>query len=353
MFSSSSCNDRGVTKLEDAFLNCLAGIEDEIVQLSAVELATAFNLLSLSSCAAAALEEQAWLFKQASPQKKFGDFLELALNRELAPIRFITTDFNLFDSKALKALEKNSIRAKLCIVAILRKRDRKFRTDFLRAAVEKMAESIRFQAKFANSFLTNQFYRTFDMIDEVFELDYSKEVGMKPNDSAERLYIGAGIGVQTSYVSIISALDELNPAQGSSFIDLGSGYGRLGLVIGILRPDMRFYGYEYVGHRTAAAIASAEFAGVSEKISFHEQDLAKTDFQIPSADFYYLFDPFTKETYEHVFGQLIKIAKQKRITVATKGRACGWFRDAIAHEQNWQQPDIVDEGTLGLFHSVG
>jgi hypothetical protein len=196
-----------------------------------------------------------------------------------------------------------------------------------------------------------EFYRTFDAMDEILDLDYSRDVGMKTDSTTpERLYEGAGVGVQSSYTTLLALIQQISPAQGASFIVLGSGYGRAGLVVGLLRPDMEFIGYEYVEHRIEVSVRAAQRAGLSNRVKFYSQDLADPDFVIPVADIYYLFDPFTEDTYTHVFTQLKDIGRKYAITVAAKGGAAVWFEKAIVNG-GWSNAEKYDVGTLSLFRS--
>ncbi|HVK61247.1 MAG TPA: hypothetical protein VM432_06835 [Bdellovibrionales bacterium] len=219
--------------------------------------------------------------------------------------------------------------------------DESFR-EFTQISMGRMAELCEFE----------EFYRTFDAMDEILGLDYSRDLGMRRDQTTdERLYEGAGIGVQSSYTTLLVTLNRVSPKQGATFVDLGSGYGRAGLVIGLLRPDMNFIGYEYVGHRVEIGIKSAARVGVSDKIQFKEQDLSAADFAIPVADVYYLFDPFTEETYKHVFEQINKIGRQHSVAVVAKGGAVKWFEKVVANEC-WSQPEIHDIGTLAVYRSA-
>lgn len=192
-------------------------------------------------------------------------------------------------------------------------------------------------------------YRAFDPMDRILDIQYGRDDGMIPS-SAERLYEGAGVGVQTSYTTILKALRNLGLARGARLIDLGSGYGRVGLVTGLWREDLNFTGYEYVGHRVEASRASAARAGIGDRVNFVEQDLSAKDFAIPSAEAYYMFDPFSADTYLHVLNQLAAIGRDRAITVVTKADARRWFLDFVAGA-GWGEPERLDEDTLLVFRS--
>jgi precorrin-6B methylase 2 len=146
------------------------------------------------------------------------------------------------------------------------------------------------------------------------------------------------------------ALRYLNPVKGSRFVDLGSGYGRIGLVVGLMRPDIDFLGYEYVPHRVDIAAAATLNLGLEQHVHFNAQDLSLSDFKIPIAEAYYIYDAFTEETYHRVIAQLVAIGSQKKITVITKGNARQWM-EAASQRGNWSKPQQFDNGNLCFFRS--
>lgn len=196
-------------------------------------------------------------------------------------------------------------------------------------------------------------YRAFDALDEILDVDYREDDGMTSDaKTSERLYERAGAGVQTSYSTIFKILDYMKPAEGSHLVDLGSGFGRFGLATGLWREDLRFSGYEYVGHRVAASQASARRAGIDERIRFIQQDLGDPSFEIPAADAYYLYDPFSESTYRRVLERISALGQDRPTTVIAKAHARESFRQWTDRRQ-WAEEASLDEGTLVLFRSRG
>ena len=223
--------------------------------------------------------------------------------------------------------------------------------QFVSQAVRSMA-NIRALAD-GDELLTEIIYRAFDAMDEIFDLRYSLDAGMRSDPSEpERLYEGAGLGVQTSYSSILCALSHLNLPKGAHLIDLGSGYGRVGLVAGLWRADLRFTGYEHVGHRVDVSNSSAARAGLESRVRFVRQDLADPAFEIPAADAYYMFDPFCETTYRRVLARLSELGRSKKIAVVAKAAARDWFRRLVSGD-GWSEPESVDLDTLQIFRSSG
>ena len=224
-------------------------------------------------------------------------------------------------------------------------------SEFAKAAMEIMSlEACANQMRESSRPESESLYRAFDRMDEILGIQYALDVGMTTElAQTERLYEGAGIGVQTSYSTILLALNKAHPRPGATVLDLGSGYGRVGFVIGYLRPDIEFIGYEYVDHRVQNSKAVATGAGFS-RVEFFTQDLSARDFKIPEADVYYMYDPFSRDTYGYVLDQLLELGDLSPITIITKGRANTWVEDAVRH-RGWLIDASCDDGLLLLFRS--
>ncbi|MBS1972111.1 MAG: SAM-dependent methyltransferase [Bdellovibrionales bacterium] len=299
------------------------------------------------------LRDEEWLQKKAHAD--FGLFLIEAFNSELQPIAFLQGLITASDKKELRRLAEKSHEIERAVISLIKAQPPQTQKEFSIRVFELMAVHFKTenQQKQDDSNhglgLGLTLYRTFDGMDEVFGLTYVADEGMKAT-SKERLYEGAGIGVQSSYSTLLNALREINPARGTRFIDLGSGYGRAGLVIGLLRPDIDFIGYEYVPHRVEIANSSVKNFNMQSHVHFYAQDLAALDFKVPEADIYYMYDPFTKETYKYVLDQLQEIGRHRRITIATKGNARDWM-DEFSNRAGWLPVQEMDGGNLCLYRS--
>lgn len=196
-------------------------------------------------------------------------------------------------------------------------------------------------------------YRAFDGVDDLLEIDYREDQEMMPrNDGAERLYEGGGVGVQTSYTTIVKVLEHLQLPKGSHLVDLGSGFGRVGLATGLWREDLQFSGYEFVAHRVAVSNASAARAGIEDRVRFIQQDLGDPLFCLPGADAFYLYDPFSVPTYQRVFARLAELGRERATSVVVKAHARESFQQWMNSDE-WSAPEALDEGTLFVFRSRG
>jgi predicted RNA methylase len=272
--------------------------------------------------------------------------LDEAFAHELRSLAFLRERLSSAEPDELEVLERNAENVVSLMILMATHEAPEFYQAFARAAVHEMARLC--QPPFG--LLRNSLYRTFDVLDELFGLDYRQDQAMDFSARAgERIFAGAGRGVQSSYLSLFLALNQL-PRRPSLMIDLGSGYGRVGLVAGLFNSDWSFQGYEYVEHRVRTAQNASERLGLNPRVRFSTQNLSASDFELPAADVYYLYDPFSKATYERVLLSINKNRLVRRTLVVAKGGALQSFQ-AAGFRSGWQEPEVLDDGHLGLFLS--
>lgn len=332
-------------------------VRQQLFNLNSFELAEIFVNLAYLRSSLQFLKEEQWLQKKKCQKEDFKSLLKDLFKVELSPISFLQASFNEVTSQEVDAITKKTAVVEKCILEIVRSFVFSEQHTFARKSLDLMSKFFLFEAKLTQEKkdqglnLGLSLYRSFDGLDVIFDLDYKADLGMKTDlTNTERLYEGAGVGVQSSYSTVLSAIHNINPAHGACFIDLGSGYGRVGLVVGLLRPDIKFIGYEYVDFRVQVAQSSSERLGLKNHVHFLTQDLSSKDFQIPEADIYYMYDPFSAGTYSHVLSQLISISRHRKITIATKGNAREWVLDLMQRE-GWTHLRELDGGNLCLFGS--
>ena len=172
-------------------------------------------------------------------------------------------------------------------------------------------------------------------------------------DAPQRLWIGLSPqAMLTPYTEIRSILAKLAPQAGETVVDLGAGYGRMGLVIGRHYPEVHFLGYEFVNPRVAEAqriFARMNFS--SSSIRMQRADLNVAGFVPLEASFYFIYDFGTRQAIEHSLASLRTIARHKPITVVGRGRAS---RDAIERRHPWLSQIVVPEhyGHYSIFRSA-
>jgi hypothetical protein len=334
-----------------------------LAPLRPAELAELYVAVAFLRSALEFLGEQHWLrTRDAAPENKvftFESFLEPFLSSELKPILFLHELLRAGTLADANALKPHARAAEALTLEHVIELPGDQRRAFVTGALGLLVPLFAFEAKLQEEcrelgiYLGLSLYRTFDGIDQVLGLDYTQDLGMRHDPAEkERLYEGGGVGVQSGYSTVLNALRHLDPAEGARVIDLGSGYGRVALALGLLRPDLKITGYEFVEKRTNVALASARGLGLDARVRFLTQDLAAPGFRIPDAEIYYLYDPFTESTYAHVLAQLVAVARRQPIVIVTKGNARRWL-DTVAKTEGWPLAREFDGGNLCLFASVG
>jgi hypothetical protein len=314
-------------------------------------LSEVYVLAAFTQTALPFITESHWIYrKQHGSSPILPIFFESLFRKELVQLNFLRSYLEEVELKGFKKLETDLHLLEVGVINYICTRPSEEQREFSRSSLTQMSALFADEESWQPTGIS--LYRTFDRLDEVFDLNYEADVGMKIEtiDGGERLYEGAGVGVQSGYSTVLTALNHLQLSGSSRFVDLGSGYGRVGLIVGLLRPDIDFVGYEYVPHRVQISSKTAERLHLHDHVKFHVQDLSLEEFAIPEAEVYYLYDPFSEETYAHVLNQLIQISRHKAIVIVTKGNARKWLLDVAARE-NWSQPVQYDSGNLCVFHT--
>ena len=342
---------------EKTQLNLLEGSQtnnlDSIpFDLTPIEMANLYTNSALLVTIMGFLKEQLWLQNKednkTGNKTSYRDFILPLFKKELVPVIFLKSYLLESGAKNIKNVTKNSEVIEEKVISLIIEKSFKNQKDFIIQSLSNMKELfIREETEDQGLRL----YRTFDKLDDIFNLDYEQDkILIVDPFNKERLYEGAGVGVQSGYSTILLALENIDLSEKSRIIDLGSGYGRVGLVCSLMRPDINFTGYEYVPHRVKLSNKTSESLDLEKTLKFITQDLSLNSFKIPDADVYYLYDPFTKDTYESVLKQIVEISKRKKITVVTKGNASNWLNE-IANDNNWSKPVYIDDGNLCIFKS--
>jgi hypothetical protein len=155
---------------------------------------------------------------------------------------------------------------------------------------------------------------------------------MGPTEAPQELWYGLDIqSLQTPYSEILDMIDYLDPSPGDKWVDLGAGYGRMGVVLGFLRPMVRFSGFEFVPERANEGnrIFNKWKLGMSQ---ITQANIANYDFEIPEADLYFIYDFGSKYDVYKVLFKIKNLAKSKSVRVIARGRG---IRNWISMDFPW------------------
>lgn len=323
-----------------------------VEKLDPKKMAHIFVDISFLRSALKFIDEQYWIQSKASEREiNFQKFVKKFFKLELKPVLFLHSFLESSSIEGVRLAGKNAALIEAALIQQIKTKPYSDQKIISTVTLQLMSELFEFEHQLNLQKKENgldaglSLYRTFDILDQIFELNYLQDEAAIMTQK-ERLYENAGIGVQSSYLTTLTALRYLNPAKNSRFVDLGSGYGRVGFVVGLMRPDIDFNGYEFMEGRVNMATNTCNNLGLGQHVHFHTQDLSAENFKIPEADAYYIFDSFSDETYKHVLARLQEIALTQKITVVTKGNARLWFKNS-----NWSAPQELNDGNLCFFRS--
>jgi hypothetical protein len=82
------------------------------------------------------------------------------------------------------------------------------------------------------------------------------------------------------------------------------------MVLGIFYPKVNFVGYEIMKERHSQAKETSNRLKIANKIRFEQQDLSDSNFDLPLADCYFLFNPFNLRTLRFLLNK-IRLSSRK------------------------------------------
>lgn len=188
-----------------------------------------------------------------------------------------------------------------------------------------------------------------------FEIEKAEQAILKNNP----LTPWAGLdpeALQTPYPEVRLMLQRLDLQEGQAIIDLGAGYGRMGLVIAQFFPGVSFAGYEISSERVTEGIRMLNHLKHeselmrSDSIQLIHADISRTDFVVPEVDVYFIYDFGDLESIVRVIDQLKEISRRRKIRVVGRGRRT---RDHIERQEPWlSQVNPPDHcGNFSIYRS--
>ena len=135
--------------------------------------------------------------------------------------------------------------------------------------------------------------------------------------------------LQTNYDEFVEIINYINPSGHQTWLDLGAGYGRLGMVLHSMKPEVEFIGYEIVKERVAEGNRIFEKFGIKNS-RLYCQNLTNKDFKLPKAHCYFIYDYGKIEHMKQTLEQISEYATTSFFLVA-RGRV----RDFIYYHHPW------------------
>jgi hypothetical protein len=145
-------------------------------------------------------------------------------------------------------------------------------------------------------------------------------------------------GWSSRYKNLLLLYAYLGIKAGDRIVDIGSGYGRPGFAIGYIYPGVNYTGYEIVTERVQSA-QQLVLLNQLENIRFVEQDVSRSDFDIESAQFYYMYDPVNDPTMKRVIAKIRAANRDKAFKIVLQLGGRGEYYQILKRE--FGEPTVI------------
>lgn len=136
---------------------------------------------------------------------------------------------------------------------------------------------------------------------------------------------------QTPYSEFLEICRHLKPQPRQTFIDIGAGYCRLGIILRAYYPEVFFWGFELSAERIQEAIRVFQELELNRD-NLLVQDVADSKFVLPDFDFAFIYDFGSPQDIQKLLSKLQIIARNKSIFVIARGKG---IRHQILSENLW------------------
>lgn len=126
--------------------------------------------------------------------------------------------------------------------------------------------------------------------------------------------------LNTPYDVLRKMIQLLKPRDNELVVDLGAGMGRLGVVLAMLAPQAQFLGFEYVPERVQMARAIYQRWNCSKALC-EVKDLMASDFVLPQAAVYFIYDYGKREHILQTLKQIQRVSCGRPVRLVARGHA--------------------------------
>lgn len=125
--------------------------------------------------------------------------------------------------------------------------------------------------------------------------------------------------LQTPYSEFHKIVEVISPEENHKVVDLGAGYGRLGLVCHAFDSSIIFEGHEYAQERVDEGNRIYEYLDI-ENSKLIQQDLCSDQFEMPSADIYFMYEYGDMMHVQESLKQLQEVSLKKNFRLVCRGK---------------------------------
>lgn len=158
----------------------------------------------------------------------------------------------------------------------------------------------------------------------------------------------------TPYSEILNLFQAVQLKGGESVVDLGAGFGRVGLALAARYPEVTSIGYEIVKDRIQEGARIAKEWGLDSQATLLEQNLADPHFKPKAADVYFAFNPVSGSTFDKILEDLrtVGLKSGKRFRFIVFGPSPFYKTDAQPWLKQLTGPGIPRGDELKIYEFV-
>jgi precorrin-6B methylase 2 len=152
----------------------------------------------------------------------------------------------------------------------------------------------------------------------------------------------------TSYNDFRVLIKSLRLPASSVLVDMGSGLGRMGMVVGSFFPKLNYVGYEYHDFRMKPAEETARAFGF-DNVQYIQADFTSKNLDLTDGDvFFFYFPNNTDAVMKAAIEKIRKVAEKKKILVVSRMMIGG---GASEYQMHWlKEIKRLDHG-IRVFQS--
>jgi 16S rRNA G527 N7-methylase RsmG len=150
--------------------------------------------------------------------------------------------------------------------------------------------------------------------------------------------------LQTPYAEILKFLELVKDFDIKNIVDLGAGYGRVGIVQQSIFPEANFLGYEIIDERVKEGKRVFEELGL-QKCEMVKKDILAEDYSLPDADLIFIYDFSDPMDLKVILNKISDIIFKKNFFFVAKGAGIRsmisnkypqfWSLNGAVHSEQW------------------
>jgi len=155
--------------------------------------------------------------------------------------------------------------------------------------------------------------------------------------------------LQTPYNDLYEALNILKDYNVEKIVDIGAGYGRVGIVKNAVFPKSQFVGYEILKQR------QREGNRIFDKLNLLNskillEDVLEEEFDLPRADIYFMYDFSEVADLTQILDTLYSRKNDYQFFLITKGERLDFLIEK-RYKEFWQANNFIEVGSLKIYSS--